>query len=229
MTATLSAALAAAGSPGLFSIRNTLFTLGGTGVSLIELLSVILGLATVFLAGRGKVLNFWFGYLYSISLFLLFLQKHLYFSMLLQPVSLTLNIIGHYRWTHPQKGEENQRNELKITRLKPAAMATAAAAVIALALLLAWTMGQLSLRWPGTFPPASNPDLDAFVTMMILTAQYLSAQKKFECWGAWLIVNTTNIILYLRAGLVFMPIVSACYLILAFFGIASWKKQMKEQ
>ena len=80
-----------------------------------------------------------------------------------------------------------------------------------------------------TFRPAARPFLDAFVTMMILTAQYLSALKKMECWAAWIAVNTTNIILYILAGLFFMPLVSACYLVLAFFGIKSWRKQMKEQ
>ena len=57
----------------------------------------------------------------------------------------------------------------------------------------------------------------------------LSAQKKMECWFAWTVVNTTNIILYILAGLVFMPVVSACYLVLAYFGYNSWRKQMKEQ
>jgi hypothetical protein len=35
--------------------------------------------------------------------------------------------------------------------------------------------------------------------------------------------------LYILAGLVFMPIVCACYLALAFFGMSSWRKTMKEQ
>jgi nicotinamide mononucleotide transporter len=83
--------------------------------------------------------------------------------------------------------------------------------------------------WPDAFPPATRPFLDAFVTMVILTAQYLSAQKKIECWGAWTVVNVTNVILYISAGLIFMPIVSASYLVLAFFGFSSWKKQIKSQ
>ena len=83
--------------------------------------------------------------------------------------------------------------------------------------------------WPDVFPTARAPFLDAFVTAFILLAQYLSAQKKIDCWGAWLVVNITNITLYIKAGLVFMPLVSAGYLILAFFGFAMWRKQMKAQ
>ena len=50
-----------------------------------------------------------------------------------------------------------------------------------------------------------------------------------ECWFAWTVVNTTNIVLYILAGLVFMPVVSACYLVLAYFGFKSWRKLEKEQ
>lgn len=211
------------------ALDTILFTIAGTGVSLAELISVLLGLSCVFLAGRGKVLNFWFGYFYSIFLFILFSGKHLYFSMALQPVSFIINLVGHYRWTHPREGEANAVKELKISRLSAPLRARYIILVVVLALILGWAMQQSGIIWPEAFPPATRPFLDAFVTMMILTAQYLSAQKKMECWFAWTAVNTTNIILYILAGLVFMPIVSACYLVLAYFGVTSWRKQMKEQ
>ncbi|MDD4670701.1 MAG: nicotinamide riboside transporter PnuC, partial [Bacteroidales bacterium] len=101
----------------MFSTDFILFRMGGMGVSLLELLSVVTGLTCVFLAGRGKSINFWFGYVYCFLLFALFMQKHLYSSMILQPISLIINIIGHYKWTHPKAGEENKDKELKVTRM----------------------------------------------------------------------------------------------------------------
>jgi len=203
--------------------------MGGMGVSLLELLSVVTGLTCVFLAGRGKSINFWFGYVYCFLLFALFMQKHLYSSMILQPISLIINIIGHYKWTHPKAGEENKDKELKVTRMSNPVRALNVILVVLLALIWGWILQEIGQIWPDAFPPAKIPFLDAFVTMAILTAQFLSARKKIECWVAWTIVNTTNIVLYILAGLVFMPIVSACYLVLAFFGFSSWRKQMKEQ
>ena len=211
------------------ALDTILFTIGGNGVSLAELISVILGLSCVFLAGRGKVLNFWFGYFYNIFLFVLFASHHLYFSMALQPISFVINMIGHWRWTHPREGEENAANELKITRLTMPYRARYIIFVVMLALIMGWALQEASVIWPGAFPPANRPFLDAFVMMMILTAQYLSAQKKMECWFAWTVVNTTNIVLNILAGLVFMPVVSACYLVLAWFGFKSWRKLEKEQ
>ena len=101
----------------MFSIENIFFSIAGQGVSYLEFLGVIAGLGCVFLATRGRVLNFWVGYLYNILLFYMFLQKHLYSSMLLQPISFIINFFGHWRWTHPKKGEENSRKLLKVTLL----------------------------------------------------------------------------------------------------------------
>ena len=212
-----------------FSINNTLFSVGGTGVSVLEFCSVILGLTTVFLAGRGKSYNYWFGYLYSALLFFLFLQKHLYSSMILQPISLVIAIFGHYRWTHPRKGEENKKRELKISLLTNRQRVIHVTIILLFAAIWGWALSMLHVTWPDTFPMARAPYLDALITATLLTAQYLSAQKKLDCWAAWLVVNTANIILYLKAGLIFMPMVSAAYLIMAVFGFTGWRKEWKKQ
>ena len=208
----------------MFSIENILFTLGGQGVSLLELLAVLAGLSCVFLATRGKVLNFWVGYLYNILLFFMFLQKHLYSSMLVQPISFVINFFGHYRWTHPAQNEKDRKEQLKITILTNRERVTLLAIVAAFTVCWGFLLSQLNVWWPNVFPMARAPFLDAFVTAFILLAQYLSAQKKLDCWGAWLVVNVTNITLYIKAGLVFMPIVSCLYLVNGIWSLFSWYK-----
>ena len=53
-------------------INYTLFTIGGdTPVLLIDLLTSVVGLTCVFLAGRNNKYNFWVGYVYSALLFLM--------------------------------------------------------------------------------------------------------------------------------------------------------------
>ena len=69
--------------------------MGGTGVSWLELVSVIAGLTCVVMAGRNSKYNFWVGYLYNILLFMLFWQRHLYSAMLLQPIAFSINAFGH--------------------------------------------------------------------------------------------------------------------------------------
>jgi len=211
----------------LFSINNILFSIGGQGVSLIELISVIAGLSCVYLATRAKVANFWVGYAYNILLFILFYQKGLYSSMLVQPVSFAINFYGHYRWTHPRTGEQNEKHQLKISVMSNQKRAYFLAQIIVIGAIWGTALTYLDNIWPSVFSEARTPYLDAVITVTILTAQYLSAQKRLECWGAWFLVNTTNITLYILAGLVFMPLVSAGYLVLAFFGFSMWRREWK--
>ncbi|MDR1199868.1 MAG: nicotinamide riboside transporter PnuC [Prevotellaceae bacterium] len=209
-----------------FSIKNILFTIGNQQVSVLECFTTVSGLTCVFLASRGKSVNFWVGYFYTILLFFLFMQKHLYSSMLLQPVSLVLTIFGHYRWTHPKYGEENKNNELKVTLLTKQRRLFHIGLVIILAAIWGFVLSKLGTIFPDAFPPARLPFLDATITMCILTAQYLSAQKKLECWAAWLTVNVTNLTQYLLVGLIFMPVVCIGYIIFAIIGITTWRKEM---
>lgn len=205
-------------------IWNTiLFVLGGRPVLLIDLLSAVVGLTVVFLAGRNNKYNFYVGYLYTALLFFMFWQKHLYANLILQPISLGINILGQYRWSHPRKGEETSSGELKVTMLSWPWRAGVVALVLTLALAWGWIMSQLGTKWfVGYFPANPLPYLDCVVTVLILTAQTLSALKKWDCWIAWLFVNIANLTLYLKAGLVFMPIVSSLYLINGVWSLFSW-------
>ncbi len=214
---------------GILGVDNIVFSLGGQGVSLIQLISVLLGLINVFLAGRASKYNFWVGYIYAISLFLLFMQKGLYSSMLLQPLSLALSIYGHWKWTHPNKNESNKKKELKVSSIQNKKKFIIVFSVIGAMLIWGTLMKFFSAQWPDLFPPARLPYLDALVSCAIVTAQILSAKKRVECWYAWIFVNITNTTLYISAGLLFMPIVSLSFLTMAFMGLKTWKKQLKNQ
>ena len=84
-----------------------IFTLGGKPVLLVDFISSLLGLTCVFLAGRNSKYNFWVGYLYTAALFFLFWSRNLYANLLLQPISLAINVFGDWRWTHPKEEERS--------------------------------------------------------------------------------------------------------------------------
>ena len=185
-----------------------LFTLGGKPVLLVDLVSSLLGLTCVFLAGRNSKYNFWVGYLYTAALFFLFWSRNLYANLLLQPISLAINVLGHWRWTHPRESEQSSEDSsrLKVSMLSWRGRGFVIGAILVVALVWGWAMDSL-------FPADPHPYLDCCVTVLILTAQLLSALKKWDCWIAWLLVNVTQIILHVSVGNVFMPIVCALYLI----------------
>ena len=214
-------------------INHTLFTIAGdVPVLLIDLVTSIFGLTCVFLAGRNSKYNFWVGYFYTALLFLMFWNKNLYASLILQPISLGINILGHYRWTHPKKGEESSSDpkSLKVTMLTWRQRIITMVSVFVLALFWGWLLRQLGTRWfVGLFPSDPIPYLDALVTVLILVAQFLSAQKKWDCWIVWLFVNITQIVLHISVGHIFMPIVSALYLINGLASLYTWFKLYKKE
>lgn len=207
-----------------------IFELGGRPVMLIDLLAALFGLTTVFLAGRNSKSNFYVGYIYTALLFFMFWQKNLYANLILQPISLGINIMGQYRWSHPKKSQETATGDLKVSMLTWRQRVFVVALVPTLALLWGWLMSMMGTRWfVGYFPANPLPYLDCCVTVLILTAQTLSALKKWDCWIAWLLVNVANLTLYLKAGLVFMPIVSCLYLVNGIWSLFSWYKLYRHE
>ena len=192
-------------------------------ISWIDITCAVLGLTTVVLAGRNSKYNFWVGYLYTAALFVMFYDKNLYASLLLQPVSLAINILGHYRWTHPREGEKSAADSraLKVSMLSWVERGIAVLSVLVVAFLWGWLLDSL-------FPADPHPYLDSCVTVLILMAQLLSALKKWDCWIAWLLVNIAQIILHVSIGNIFMPIVCGLYLVNGIWSLATWVKLYKK-
>ena len=185
----------------------------------LDIISAVLGLVCVFLAGRNSKYNFWVGYLYTAALFLLFWNKNLYASLLLQPVSLAINVLGHWRWTHPKPQEQSADDpkNLKVSMMSWEERIIAVIMVLIVAFLWGWMLDNL-------FPADPHPYLDSVVTALILLAQLLSSLKKWECWVVWLVVNVTQIILHVSVGNIFMPIVCSLYLVNGLWSLATWIK-----
>ncbi len=209
-------------------INYTLFTIGGDNpVILIDLLTSIAGLTCVILAGRNSKYNFWVGYLYSFLLLLMFYNKNLYASLLLQPISLGINILGHYRWTHPKAGEESSDDSksLKVSMLTWPQRIVILISVLLVASVWGWIISLVgNVVFPGKFTSDPIPYLDACTTILILVAQTLSSLKKWDCWIVWLLVNIAQLAMHISVGHVFMPVVCALYLLNGLWSIVTWSR-----
>jgi len=201
-----------------------LFTFGnGQNVLLLDCISSVLGLLTVFLAGRSSKANFWVGYAYTAALFLLFWENHLFANLLLQPISLAINIYGQYRWSHPKADEESKGDSgtLKVSMLTWPQRAFVVGSVLVVAGVWGWVLESF-------FRSDPVPYLDTVVTVLILAAQLLSAMKKWDCWVAWLAVNIAQITMHLSVGNIMMTIVCGFYLINGVWSLVSWGRKYKE-
>lgn len=183
-----------------------------------EIISAVLGLTCVVLAGRNSRYNFWVGYVYNIFLFLLFWKQSLFAAMALQPVAFAINAFGHWRWTHPRSEEQSavDSRKLRVSRVK-AGLWTAYAAIV---LSAGACLGNILAAKTGD----PLPWLDSYILMLTFLAQYLSAQKKLECWFVWMAVNAANITLYAISGLWVMTGVAALYLINGIISYFNWRR-----
>lgn len=186
-------------------------------ISWVEIVSAVLGLSCVLLAGRNSKNNFWIGYVYNIFLFILFLNQHLYAAMALQPISFAINVYGHWHWTHPKEEEQaaSDSARLKVGKVSKKEWYIFAAIILAGGFILGTVLNR-------TQDP--SPWLDSYILMFTLLAQYLSARKYLECWMVWLIVNIANLTLYLITGLWAMAIVAFLYLANGIWSLIGWKK-----
>ena len=77
------------------------------------------------------------------------------------------------------------------------------------------------------FAPGAIPAADAFASATAYTGMLLMAKKKVESWYWWIVTNITSIPLYFVKGYVFTSFQFVVLLIMAFMGLASWKKKAK--
>lgn len=70
------------------------------------------------------------------------------------------------------------------------------------------------------------PWSDAFTTAMSITGTWLLARKYIEQWGAWIMVDTVCVCLYIYKGIYPYALLYTIYTIIAFFGYRKWHRLM---
>jgi nicotinamide mononucleotide transporter len=69
------------------------------------------------------------------------------------------------------------------------------------------------------------PAADAFASATAYTGMWLMARKKVESWYWWIATNIISIPLYFIKSYVFTSFLFLVLLIMAFFGLAEWRKR----
>ncbi len=79
------------------------------------------------------------------------------------------------------------------------------------------------------FFPGAIPWADALASAAAFTGMWLMTRKKVESWIWWIITNTCSIPLYFIKGYTFTSGYYALLLVLAVWGLSSWRKKANEQ
>ena len=216
----------------IFNIDHTLFSLFGYNVCLLELVGTVLGICSVYLATRGKAVNFLFGIVGMSFLAFFFYQKGLYSSTILQLILVGFCAYGYYNWTKPQKGDSSANQQKKITTL------TGKQRLVLISGILAFVgvWGSMMIFAKPDFLQTIFPDdydhfvlgyFDAFILIVAISGMFLRTRKKFENWFVFMSSDTIGIILYAATGAYFVVMMCSIYWLLDIKGIISWRKEMK--
>jgi len=195
----------------------------GYELSYLEFFAVLTGLAAVYFASRGKIVNFYIGLVNNVLYFLLFYQCRLYSMMLLQVAYFTISSYGIYSWSKPNINREL----LKITRLTKKQWLFIIAIIIFAAIVWGTLVVWLSGKYPVNIEKPRYPYIDALLTMASITGQILLTRKKIDNWTIWIAVNIASVALYSVIGIYFTSILYAVFLIIAIKAYFNWKKELQ--
>jgi nicotinamide mononucleotide transporter len=180
-------------------------------MSLIEIIAVVFSLLCVFLAIKKNVFNWPIGIIAVTAYFILFYKVKLYADMTLQLIFLIQGFYGWYNWK--RKSSESQ---LEIRKLTQKQIITYACSICTLTILWAYILKR--------YTDASLPFIDAFVTVISLTANWLLVKKYIENWLFWILANSIYIFLFLYKDLYLSSGIYLVFLVLAIKGYIDWKK-----
>lgn len=83
----------------------------------------------------------------------------------------------------------------------------------------------LALTYLRRFFNESIPWADALASSTAFTGMWLMTRKKVESWYWWIATNIASVPLYFVKGLVFTSVYYFILLLMAFWGLSTWKKK----
>lgn len=209
-------------------LSQTLCTLWGYPLSVLEMLGVVSGLLSVFLAWKELPVNFLVGLFNFACYVLLFYRFRLYSVMLLQVVYVVFSIYGYYQWKHPKQGQSDEKNELRIRLLGWQKWIVFSLIILAAGISWGWMVIHLQAVYPAYFAPPAYPWLDALLTMASIGAQWMLSKKYWDNWVVWLWVDLASTALYGCMGMVFTALMYGVFSLIAFKALIDWKRTFKQ-
>ena len=186
--------------------------------SLLEYIAVFTGIASVWFSRIENILVYPVGLVSTIIYVYLSFNSHLIGEA---SVNLYYSILSIYGWVLWSKKDQQKRQVLHVSFStakewkEQLLFAATLYAIILFALIYL-----KKYFYPGVIPWG-----DAFASATAFTGMWLMAKKKVESWYWWIATNIASIPLYFVKGLAFTSVFYFVLLIMAFWGLAEWKRR----
>ena len=190
--------------------------------NIIAVISAIFGISYTILAGKGRVLCYYFGLAGTLCYSYISFRNGLFGNLALYMCYyFPMQILGIFKWQKHLKSDSREIIKTKLT-VKPRLVYFITA--LLLTIILAFLLTALEDK---------NPVPDAVTTVFSVLGMLFTVKRCIEQWYVWIIVNGVSAVMWLQAyfagsncfATVLMWLV---YFILAFYFLFVWKKEMKE-
>jgi len=211
-----------------FDIRHIFFEVLNYKMSYLEFFGVAFGLLAVWLSARANIWSWPVGIVNVVLAFFLYYQIQLYPDMFLQVFFLVTNVLGWIRWANPKAGEEDRKNELRVSFMKWKQFVLICGIGAAGTVALGSFASRLNEWFPTIFSlPSAYPYVDSFITVMSIVTTFFMIQKKIECWIIWIVVDIVATYLYFVKGVKFYSLEYLIFTLLAAYGLWSWIREYR--
>jgi len=203
------------------------------GMSILEVIAVILGVAYLVLAMRQNILC-WYAAFGSTAIFSwLFWDVSLVMESGLNVYYLIMAVYGWWVWRGNAQASSAlsagttagiEAIEIKAVEIKRWSLSRHALVIIGILLISLATGYGLEQN-----TSAALPYLDSFTTWGAVITTYMVAQKILENWLYWLVIDTVAIYLYIDRELYLTALLMCIYVVLAVLGWFMWLKEYRQQ
>lgn len=184
-------------------------------MSLWEITAVVLGISYVILAAKELQWAWPFAFFSTFIYTILFWDGALISSSVLNFYYMFMAVYGFMLWKKDASGEQLAISRWRVKKH--------------IFIILFGVLGSIALGYLSqTYAGAKFAYLDAFVMVFSMIATWMLANKILENWIYWMIIDSAAIVLYWKSGYLATIILFVLYVILAFYGYASWRKAFNE-
>ena len=185
----------------------------------LELIAVVSGIVSVWLAKKESVLLYPIGSLSVIIWFYLCYNSNLFGQSLVNFFFLIMNIYGWYNWL--RKKEDNS-NFVNVSSNSFRDNLISIGAVVLLIPILYFGLKPFQAADNSLFFVL----VEMFITAMNFVAMWLMAWKRIENWIFWIISDILCIPLFVYNEYYLSVVQFVFFIVIAFMGYYQWKKQL---
>ncbi|MGX7419995.1 nicotinamide riboside transporter PnuC [Carnobacterium gallinarum] len=187
--------------------------------SLMGVIAGISGVLCVTFVAKGKISNYFFGFI-QISLYLLLsIEYVLYGEVLLNLFYFIMQIIGVSVWRKNMTTKVEKDNS--VVEVKGLSLKQWVITIVTV--IVSWYLFGSMLAYFGS----NSPYLDSITTSLSVVAQILMTWRYKEQWLLWIVVNVFSIALWIVAGNASMVAMWTAFLFNSSYGYYNWLRLAK--